>query len=533
MLHRSLICFPLIFSLALAACSKDEPPPAPYAVEEVSLTQISADLADGYTTSVEVSEAYIARIEAMDHALNSVILIAPDALEQAAASDKRRAAGQSLGPLDGVPILLKDNIDAVGMPTTAGSYALEANLPAQDSEVVKRLRAAGAVILGKTNLSQWAGFRTRLAFNGSTVGGGPHNPYDLTRSACGSSNGSGAAGAVSFAAATVGTETSGSVVCPASFTGLVGIKPSIALISRRGIVPISLTQDTAGPMTRNVTDTAMLLTAMAGSDPGDPWSADADAHKTDYVKSLSADALEGRRLGVVRSLAEYDEKTQAPFDAALEVLTAQGAEVVEIPSEIFEDLTPELRIILLYDFKEDINAYLAGTPPAVTTRTLADLIAFSKTDSRESMHGVNIFEDSEATTGGRQNPDYMKTLEYAKRRAGPEGIDQALSEYNVSALVVLTNGVARPIVPDGTDTGYVIDDVPKGATPPNATNHAAIAGYPNLTVPMGLVDGLPVGLSFIGPMWSDQLMLSLGYAYEQASHMRVPPPPIAPAVSAN
>jgi amidase len=540
MLRHSLTCFVLALSLSLGACSEDGPPPAPYAVEEVALSQISADLAAGHTTSVEVTKAYIARIETFDHALNSVILVAPDALDQAAASDARRAAGQALGPLDGVPVLFKDNIDAVGMPTTAGSYALEANVPAQDSEVVRRLRAAGTVIFGKTNLSQFAGFRTRLAFNGSTVGGGPHNPYDLTRDACGSSNGSGVAGAASFAAATIGTETSGSVTCPSSFTGLVGVKPSIALVSRRGIVPISLTQDTAGPMTRTVADTAMLLTVMAGSDPGDPWSADADVHKTDYMAGLNDEALRGARLGVVRLATvhymanfDVDEKTQGPFDAALEVLVEEGAELVEIPSAIFEDLTPEMRIILLYEFKEDINAYLAGTPQTVTTRTLADLIAFSKTDPRENMHGVNIFEDAEATTGGRQNPDYIKTLEYAKRVTQAEGIDGILSEYNVSALVALTNGPAQPIVPDGTDTGYVVDDVPKGSTPPNATAYAAIAGYPHVTVPMGLVDGLPVGLSFIGPMWTDQMLVSLGYAYEQASHMRVPPPQIAPVASNN
>ena len=533
MLHRSLICLPLIFSLALAACSKDEPPPAPYAVEEVSLTQISADLAAGRTTSVEVSKAYIARIEAMDNALNSVILIAPDALEQAAASDKRRAAGQALGPLDGVPILLKDNIDAVGMPTTAGSYALEANLPAQDSEVVKRLRAAGAVILGKANTSQWAGFRNTVTFNGSTVGGGPHNPYDLTRSPGGSSSGPGVGGAVSFAAATVGSDTSGSITSPSSLNGLVGLRPTIALISRRGIVPISLTQDTAGPMARSVTDAATLLTVIAGSDAGDPWSTDADAHKTDYVEGLDASSLKGTRLGVMRGLRGYSETTQPAFDAALEVLAAQGAELVEIPPDFFEDLIPEQRVILLYDFKEDINAYLAGTPPVVTTRTLADLIVFNNTDPRESMHGQDLFEDAEATTGGRQNPDYMKTLEYAKRTAGPEGIDRAISEYSVSALVALTGGPAAPIDPDGMDRFHPVDDVPKGATTPSATTYSAVAGYPLLSVPMGLVDGLPVGLSFFGPAWSEQTLLSLGYAYEQASHMRVPPPPIAPAVAAN
>lgn len=519
--HRKFIALGLAFAFTLAACGREET--TPYAVEEISLAQVSADLASGATTSVAVTQAYIDRIKQYDAPLKSVIRVADDALQQAAAADKRRKEGKTLGPLDGIPLLLKDNIDVVGMPTTAGSYALEANLPAQDSEVARRLRAAGVVFLGKTNTSQWAGFRTRLAFNGSTVGGGPRNPYDTTKSACGSSNGSGVAGAASFAAATIGTETSGSVVCPSSMIGLVGMKPSIALVSRRGIVPISLTQDTAGPMTRTVQDLAMLLTVMAGSDPADPWSKDADAHKRDFVAALDANALKGKRLGVIRGLAGYDEKTQVPFDEAVGVLTAQGAEVVEVPKELFEDLLPEMRIILLYDFKEDLNAYLGGTPAAVKTRTLADLIAFSKSDARENMHGTNIFEDAEATSGGRQNPDYMKVLEYAKRRAGVEGIDKALVDANAVALVTLTGGTAFPLVPDGTDTGYVVDNAPKGSRPVNLTNHAAIAGYPHITVPMGVVEGMPVGLSFVGPMWADSLVVTLGYAYEQASKKRVPP----------
>lgn len=520
--QRKFVLIATAFTLALSACGKEEPA-KPYVVEEASLAQISADLASGATTSVALTQAYIDRIHHYDTPLKAVIRVADDALAQAAAADARRKQGKALGPLDGVPLLLKDNIDVAGMPTTAGSYALEANLPAQDSEVARRLRAAGVVFLGKTNTSQWAGFRTRLAFNGSTVGGGPHNPYDLAKSACGSSNGSGVAGAASFAAAAIGTETSGSVVCPSSMTGLVGMKPSIALVSRRGIVPISLTQDTAGPMTHTVQDLAMLLTVMAGSDPADPWSKEADAHKTDFVAALDPGALKGKRLGIIRGLSGYNEKTQVPFDEAVAVLTAQGAEIAEVPKELFEDLLPEMRIVLLYDFKEDLNAYLGSTPEAVKTKTLADLIAFSKADPRESMHGTNIFEDAQATVGGRQNPEYMKVLEYAKRRAGPEGIDKALSDANAVALVTLTGSPAFPIVPDGTDTGYVVDDAPKGSRPVNLTNHAAIAGYPHITVPMGLVEGMPVGLSFVGPKWADSLVVTLGYAYEQASKKRVPP----------
>jgi amidase len=277
----------------------------------------------------------------------------------------------------------------------------------------------------------------------------------------------------------------------------------------------------------------MLMNVMAGSDPGDPWSKDADANKKDFVAALDANALKGKRLGIIRGLAGYNEKTQVPFDEAVGVLTAQGAEVVEVPKDLFEDLLPEMRIILLYDFKEDLNAYLGATPAAVKTKTLADLIAFSKADPRENMHGTNIFEDADATMGGRQNAEYIKVLEYAKRRAGPEGIDKALADNNLTALVTLTGGPAFPIVPDGTDTGYVVDDVPKGSRPVNLTNHAAIAGYPHITVPMGLVEGMPVGLSFVGPMWADSLVVTLGYAYEQASHKRVPPPALKAAAASN
>ncbi len=522
--YRSLICLPLAFSLSLAACSEGAPPLAPYAVEEGSLAQVSADLAAGYTTSVEITKAYIARIEAMDHALNAVILVAPDALEQAVASDKRRAEGNSLGPLDGAPILIKDNIDVVGMPTTAGSYALEANMPARDSEVARRLRAGGVVILGKTNLSQFAGFRTTASFNSSTVGGGAHNPYNLANSTCGSSSGSGIAGAVSFAAATVGSETDGSVVCPSSTNGLVGIKPTIALVSRRGIVPISHTQDSAGPMTRTITDAAMVLTAMAGSDPGDPQSAEADAHKTDYAKGLDVGSLMGVRLGVLRGTQGTSETTQPVFDAALEVIKAQGAELIEIPPELLEDLSQEQLTVLYYDFKQDLNTYLAGTPQAVKTRTLAELMEFNRTDPRESVHGQDIFETAEATTGF-DAPAYKEARTSGLRKARDEGIDKWLADYNVSAVLALTKGPGEAIVPDGTIPEHsVTKREKKGAKPPHATTYASIAGYPILTVPIGLVGGMPVGMSFIGPAWSEQMLLSFGYAYEQASHMRVPPP---------
>lgn len=497
--------------------------PAPYAVEEVPLGRISADLAAGKATSVAVTQAYIERIKALDERLNAVILIAPDALDQAAASDKRRQDGRVLGPLDGVPVLLKDNIDAVGMPTTAGSYALENNFPVRDSEVAGRLRAAGAVILGKANTSQWAGLRTSDTFNGSTVGGGPHNPYDLARTASGSSSGSGVAAAVSFAAATVGTDTTGSIISPSSHNGVVGLRPTIALISRRGIVPVSLTQDTAGPMARTVRDTAMLLTVLAGSDPGDPASKDADAHKVDYVQGLTLDALKGKRIGVLRDTRDYDATTRPVYDAALAALAAQGAELVELPSDILEDTSQEQRLIMIYDIKEDMAAYLSSAPPAVELRTMADLIAFNRNDPRERIHDQEFFLAAQATTEGRKNPKYIEALEYAQHRAGPEGFDRAFVEFDVDAVVAVSRGPAELIPPDGVSGLHVAGERRKGAVPASVSGNAALAGYPNLTVPMGFANGLPIGLSFVGPAWSEQLLLSLGYAYEQATQARVPP----------
>ncbi|MCB1352700.1 MAG: hypothetical protein KDK03_08190, partial [Rhodobacteraceae bacterium] len=289
-------------ALALAACSEEAPPPAVqgYAVEEKSISQLSDDLASGKTTALEITKAYMGRIEEYDDTLHSVIEIAPDAIQQAEESDARRKAGETLGPLDGIPILFKDNIDAVGMPTTAGSYALEANVPERDSEVVRRLRAAGAIIFGKANLSQFAGWRPTGVMNSSTVGGEALNPYDLTRSPGGSSSGGGVSTAASLAAGNVGSDTTGSIIGPSSYNGIVGLRPTIALISRRGIVPISQVMDTAGPMTRTVRDAAMMLTAMAGTDPEDSWTEDADEHVTDYVAALSTDALRGKQLGVIR-----------------------------------------------------------------------------------------------------------------------------------------------------------------------------------------------------------------------------------------
>lgn len=511
----------ILLCLGLAACRQDQPV-QPYDVEEVPLSQISDDLASGKVTSTAVTQAYIDRINRYDGPLNGVIAIAPDAMQQAAAADARRAGGKALGPLDGVPILLKDNIDAVGMPTTAGSFALEHNRPAQDAEVTRRLRAAGAVILGKANTSQYAGFRTSTGLNGSPVGGGTHNPYDLTKSAAGSSNGSGISAAASFAAGAIGTETSGSVTGPSNVNGLVGFKSTIALVSRRGIVPISLTQDMAGPMTRTVRDNAMMLTALAGSDAGDPWSADADAHKQDYVALLSTDGLKGKRLAVLRGLRGHSDTTTPVFEAALAVLRSQGAELVEVPDTRWIDIRPEMRIVLLADFKEDLNRYFATMPDAVKVRTLTDLIAFNSSDPRERMHQQEVFIDSDLTVGGRSDPGYQKTLAEMFRITRDQGIDRVLKETGAVALVTITGATAGAITPDGTSTSGAVSAGPRG-TQASLTAYAASAGYPHITVPMGQIDGMPLGISFAASKWAEGELYALAYAYEQASKARVAP----------
>ncbi len=515
-LSRSFVCAALVSGLALAGCSKDAPE-KPYEVTEASLAQISADLAAKKATSVAVTQAYIDRINMYDGALNAIITVVPDALEQAAASDQRRAEGKALGPLDGVPVILKDNIDAVGTPTTAGSFALAENLPAQDAEVTKRLRAAGAIILAKANLSQWAGYRTTDSFAGSSVGGTPHNPYDLTKSAAGSSSGSGIAMAVSFAAGALGTDTAGSITGPSNVNGIVGLRPTRGLVSRRGIVPITEFQDTAGPMARSVTDTAMLLTVLAGADPADPRTQEADTHKTDYAKALDANALKGARLGVLRGSQKRSDEALALFNAALDVMRAQGAELVELQGDLENLNVPGLEAEA-YNFNHDVAAYLASAPAAVKTRTVADLIAFHKTDPRESHINVQYFEEAAAASSDLQNPRYLELIEMVTRRSGAEGYGALLAQNNITAIVTPAGDPAGVIPPDGTPRAGG-----RGDGPGSVTRNVAMAGYPLLTVPMGNVGGMPMGLSFVGAPWSEAQLLSYGYAYEQAGYKRVPP----------
>jgi amidase len=486
---------------------------APYEVAEKDIATLQADMTAGKVDAAELVQAYEARITALDPRLHSVIALNPDALAQARALDVERKAGHLRGPLHGIPILVKDNIETLDpIPTTAGSLALANNITHRDAPVIARLRAAGAIILGKTNLSEWANIRSTSSISGwSAIGGLTHNPYVLDRSTCGSSAGSGAAVAASLAAAALGTETNGSLVCPGSFNSIVALKPTVGLVSRTHIVPISHTQDTAGPMTRTVPDAALLLSVMAGTDPADAATAQADAHRGDYT-ALAAGALKGKRLGLILPPADQSPSpTEVALHRALAVLKAQGAEVIEIHDFVRPpDVSDDEGTVLKFELKHDMAAYLQSLP-GTGPRTLADLIAFDARTPRElALFDQDYFQMSDAM-GDLNDPIYVsarKELVTGSRAL----LDRTFAQYRVDALIRAT-----------ADPSYRIDVVRGDHDGVSASFLPATSGYPHLTVPMGYVSGLPVGLSFIGPAWSEARLLAMGAAYESAAKVRKPP----------
>ncbi|MGQ3229364.1 MAG: amidase [Blastomonas fulva] len=511
-------------TLPLPALAQDEKPRIArmaVEVEEKSITELSAMLAAGTISSEELARAYLDRIDALDRKgpqLNSVIAVMPGAIEEARMLDAERKAGTLRGPLHGIPILIKDNIEAKGpVPTTAGSTALLANVTERDAPLVARLRAAGAIILGKTNLSQWANIRSDNSVSGwSSVGGLVKNPYALDRNSCGSSSGSGAAAAASLAAATIGTETDGSIICPSSINGLVGFKPTLGLVSRTHVIPISHSQDTAGPMARSVTDAALVLTALAGSDPADPATAQADARKTDYAAGLSPGYLQGVRIGVLKDRTGSNARVQAVFAGALDWFAAAGAELVEIEdSRTGLDGLGEAEFkVLMAELKADLNAYLASTPTTVKARTLKDIIAYNAANAviELAWFDQGLFDLAESQKG-LDDPEYREALAKSKRLAGAEGIDKLLKTHDVRFLIGPSNAPAW------------VSDLVNGdhSSGPSQSQLPAVAGYPHITVPMGYVAGLPVGLSIIGGQWQDHDVIKAGYAFEQASKARVAP----------
>ena len=491
-------------------------------IVEMSLSDIAVAIKDGRMTSVAVTQAYLDRIENIDNSgptLNSIIATMPDALEQAKKLDEELAAGKMRGPLHGVPIIVKDNIEVAGnVPTTAGSFALINNITNRDAPLVTGLRRSGAVILGKANLSQWANIRSTNSTSGwSSVGGLVKNPYALDRNSCGSSSGSGAAVAASLAAGAVGTETDGSVTCPAAINGLVGMKPTVGMVSRTHVVPISRSQDTAGPMTRSVRDAAMMLSAMAGSDPKDPYTKDADKWRGDFTAGLSADGLRGLRIVVPMDRLGSNDEHIAYFMKIVDKIKTAGATIIEAKDTItgYDGLGEAEYFVLLTELKSDMALYLQGLPDGlVPHKTLADLIAFNNANAdRELQHfGQEIFDQAEAT-GGVDDPGYAAARAKSLDLAGRKGIDGILSLYNADLILQPSNG------PAWLSTLGKGDDY----SGPSASNWAAVAGYPHITVPMGYLNELPIGISFIGRKWHDHNVIKAGYAFEQLTKARKAP----------
>jgi amidase len=489
---------------------------------EATILELQQWMASGRYTSRAIAEQYLARIQELDRqgpSLNQIIELNPDALSIADTMDAERAAGKTRGQLHGIPVLLKDNIaTADNMQTTAGSLALVGAKVPRDAFVAERLRAAGAVILGKTNLSEWANFRSTHSSSGwSGRGGQAKNPYVLDRTPSGSSSGSGGAIAANFAAVAVGTETDGSVTSPAAAMCLVGIKPTVGLVSRSGIIPIAHSQDTAGPMTRTVTDAAILLGALTGIDTRDGATAkSAGKGQTDYTRYLDPNGLRGARIGVAREkYMGYSKQTDALTASALDVMKAQGATIVD-PANIAtaRRLDADEYDLLLYEFKADLDAYLAALGPGSPVHSLADVIAFNEKNAAKEMpfFGQEIMEAA-VKKGPLGEAKYKKELAKGKRLAGPEGIDATIKKFRLDAIIAPTQGPASLI--------DLVNGDPSGGG--SFTSPAAVAGYPHITVPAGFVFGLPVGISFVGAAWSEPTLLRLAYAYEQATKHRKAP----------
>ncbi len=494
---------------------------APAAIEERTIADLSGGMQSGADTARSLVQQYLDRIAAHDRigpALHYVIETNPDALAIADARDADRRAGRLRGPLHGIPVLVKDNIDTADrMTTTAGSLALEGSIAAHDAHIVERLRAAGAIILGKTNLSEWANFRSTHSSSGwSGRGGQARNPYALDRTPSGSSSGSAGAVAASFCAVAVGTETDGSITSPAAACSLVGLKPTIGLVSRSGIIPIAHSQDTAGPMARTVTDAAILLGVLAGRDPRDRATSRAPRSLPEsYLAALDASGLQGARIGVARKkYTGYSTHADAHLETALAAMKDSGAVIVD-PADIttagtFDDAEYE---VLLYEFKADLQAYLATLRPGARARTLDDLIAFNRAHAAAEMpyFGQEIFEQA-AKKGPLTSASYKKALDTCGRLARTRGLDATFTTHRLDAIVAPTQGPPT-----------LIDLVNGDSSSSSSTSPCAVAGYPAITVPMGYASGLPLGITFMGRAWSEATLLKFAFAFEQATKVRVPP----------
>jgi len=493
---------------------------ADFELRELTIAELQQGMESGRFTAQSLVQQYFDQIEAIDRAgpsLRSVIEVNPDAIALASELDAERRATGARGPLHGIPVLIKDNIDTADkMATTAGSLALAGAQPTEDAFVVKRLRQAGAVILGKTNLSEWANIRCTHSTSGwSGRGGLTRNPYALDRNPCGSSSGSGAAVAASLCAVAVGTETDGSIVCPSSVCGVVGVKPTVGLVSRTGVIPISHSQDTPGPMARTVRDAAILLSVLAGTDPQDPATAESGGNAlADYTNCLDAGGLAGARIGVARNYFDFQEAVESLMRLALDAIARAGAALVDTTElSVVDQCQGAETTVLQYELKADMAAYLARLGPDAPVKTLSDIIEFNDRHAEQEMpyFGQDFFLKA-VKKGPLTDYAYQEALAKCRRLSRSEGIDAVMDRHELQAFVAPTIGPA-----------CVSDLINGDRWLGGSTTPAAVSGYPSITVPAGYVFGLPVGLSFFGRAWSEPILLKFAYAFEQATKFRQPP----------
>ena len=515
-----IVSFALVFSACQPVQDKGESIAlgGDFRFGEYTISQISEGYQNKDFTIQEVVQSYLDRIDAIDRngpGLNSIIQLNPDALQIAEQLDREFSEGKSRGPLHGIPVILKDNIDTHDkMETTAGSRALKGSHPLQDSWVAKKLRDAGAVIIGKANLSEWANFRGSMSTSGwSGLGGQTKNPYVLDRNPCGSSAGSGVAVSANLCLVAIGTETNGSVVCPSTANGIVGIKPTVGLISRSGIIPISFTQDTPGPMARTVSDAAICLGTMVGIDPADSKTTYSEGKSfTDYTQFLNKDGLKGKRIGLYKKPFGRHYKVDEVMNQAVDYLKSQGVEIIDIENIFTSNVNGLSFEIMLYEYKDGLNKYFASLGAEAPVKNLKELIAFNENDSIELSFYNQKYLEMALEKGDLQTEEYKEALAKMIKGSQEEGLDRVMDEYNLDAIIAPTGGPA-----------WKTDHINGDAFHVGSSSPAAISGYPNITVPMGFIDELPVGISFFGRAWSEPVLLEIAYAYEYGTQHRKAP----------
>lgn len=515
MKSNKFILLSIIF--VFIACQPQQSQYEQLGLEEITIPELQEGYESGGFSITDVTQAYLQRIKKIDQngpKLNSMLYVSSNALEKAKTLDEELANGTKRSPLHGIPIVLKDNIDTHDMPTTAGARAMEGSIPPDDAFIARKLREAGAIILGKSNLSEWANFHSSFSSSGwSGLGGQTHNPYDLTRNPCGSSSGTGAAISANMGVWGIGTETNGSITCPSSANGLVGIKPTVGLLSRSGIIPISHTQDTPGPMARTVSDAAIALGTMVGVDDEDPKTTDSQEHfKTDYTQFLNKDGLEGKRLGFWTGPLGSHHKVDTLMHETVRRLEAQGAEIIKLEKITEEDIGNASFQVLLYEFKDGLNKYFASLGADAPVESLDELVEVTLADSVEMKYFDHDLLIQASKKGDLNSEEYTDALEKMLKYTREEGIDRVMAEHSLDAIVSPTGGPA-----------WKTDLVNGDNFSVSSSSPAARAGYPNITVPMGYVDGLPVGISFFGRAWSEPTLIEIAYSFEQATQLRKAP----------